>query len=244
MPKYFFSSDQLQGDKIVLQGDTAHHLLHVLRVGIGDKATLCDSANTDYRGTVEAISTKSKTPTVTFNIEESTPCNTEPHTKVTLYQSLPKGDKLDIIIQKCVELGVFAIIPVMTTRSVARLKDAQRKISRYGRIAESAAGQSMRGIIPTVHTAISFARAVEEMDTSALTLVAYEEEKMQSLKNAVSSSPSTINLWIGPEGGFTTEEIATLQKNQAISMTLGKRILRTETAAIAALAQILCLLES
>jgi len=240
MSKYFFESEQLRNGKITLQGDTAHHLLHVLRIAVGDEIILCNGANVDYYTVVTELP-KSKLPTVKLEMRAAARSRTESHTEVTLYQSLPKGDKLDTIIQKCVELGVFEIVPVETERSVVRIKDAQKKSSRYQRIAESAAGQSMRGIIPTVRTAVSFAEAVAELDTNALTLVAHEQEKTRILKEAIMPRrrPETINLWIGPEGGFTPEEIAALQEAQAVTVSLGTRTLRTETAAIAMLAQVM-----
>jgi len=235
MPKYFFAPNQLQNGTITLTDETAHHLLHVLRLGIGDSIILCDGENTDYNTTIvatqkNAITCMAKTPRYS---------GTEPRTHITLFQSLPKGDKMDLIIQKCVELGVSEIVPVVTTRSVARTKDT--KTIRYQRIAEAAAGQSMRGIIPTVKKTTTFTQAIKLISNSP-TFVAYEEEKTLALKYALQPAKH-INIWVGPEGGFTTEEIATLKNTGAITVTLGSRILRTETAAIATVAQILCLLE-
>ena len=149
---------------------------------------------------------------------------------------------MDIIIQKCVELGVLSIVPVITARSVVRKKETEKKASRYQRIAESAAGQSMRGIIPKINEAILFKDALKRLNKSYLTLIAYEEEKNRSLKSTLTQNRS-INIWIGPEGGFTCDEIFTLTSQGAITITLGKRILRTETAAISMLAQVLCLTE-
>jgi len=234
MPKYFFAPEDKQGNEIFLQGETAHHLLHVLRHKIGDKIILCDGANTDYTTSITQISKK---PTITCLIEETRTCQTEPAVQITLFQGLPKGDKLELIIQKCVELGVTEVIPVLTSRSITKIKDA-KKTERYQRIAESAAGQSMRGIIPTVHPTITFAEAVKQIN--GLTVVAYENEKTQTLKQTITPSPN-INIWIGPEGGFSQEEIDTLIKQGAAPVTLGARILRTETAAIATVAQVILL---
>jgi len=240
MPKYYFAPEQLQDSKITLLENTAHHLLHVLRITVGDKIVLCNGANMDYHAVVTELLSKSKQPGVRLEVQAAVPSATEPRTKVTLYQSVPKGDKMDTIIQKCVELGVLSIVPVITERSVVRKKETEKKASRYHRIAESAAGQSMRGIIPTIHTAISFEEAVKSMNTSELSLVAYEGERKRSLKNTLREyTSSAVNLWIGPEGGFAPEEIAVLQEKQAVTVSLGPRILRTETAAIAMLAQVL-----
>jgi len=241
MPKYFFTPDQKTNDLITLSGETAHHLLHVLRMSPGEKVILCDGAETDYMTVIEE--TNPKKPLIICRTESSTPSLSEPLTKIVLYQGLPKADKLEFIIQKCVELGVNEIIPVATSRSVVRIK-GDKKTARYQRIAESAAGQSMRGIIPKVSDAIFFEGAVKRLDKTHLTLVAYETEKTCTLKEVLSqSSNKHINIWIGPEGGFTEEEISTLTEHGAIPITLGERILRTETAAIATVAQILCLTE-
>ena len=240
MPKYFFNPNQKTNETITLSGETAHHLLHVLRMSPGEALILCDGAETDYAVTIEQTGKK---PEILCKINSHYPSLSEPHTKIVLYQGLPKADKLDLIIQKCVELGVSKIIPVATSRSVVRIK-GDKKTARYQRIAESAAGQSMRGIIPTVDDAISFEAAVKQLDKTHLTLVAYEAEKTCTLKQALKLCKSkNINIWIGPEGGFAGEEISALTNHGAIPITLGKRILRTETAAIATVAQILCLTE-
>lgn len=238
MPKYFFSLAQLHDKQIIIDGETAHHLLHVLRANTGDTIILCDGAATDYHGNIVAI--KSKPPSITIKIEDTHPSSTESPTKVSLYQGFPKGDKMDLIIQKCVELGIHEIIPVITSRSVVR--DSAKKGERYQRIAESAAGQSMRGIVPKVHTALSFKDAAKQVTKT--TLVAYEDEKNRNLKSILTKQPAAIDIWIGPEGGFSKEEISTLTAKGAKTFTLGPRILRTETAAIASLAQIMFIVES
>jgi len=242
MPKYFFTPDQKANEVITLSGETAHHLLHVLRISPGEKITLCDGATTDYLVVIEQTNLKKLL--VFCRIESSTQNLSEPFTKIMLYQGLPKADKLELIIQKCVELGVSRIIPVAMSRSVVRTK-GDKKTARYQRIAESAAGQSMRGIIPKIDDVIAFESAIKQLDKTHLTLVAYEAEKTCTLKQVPALEKSkNINIWIGPEGGFTNQEIAALTNHGAILITLGKRILRTETAAIATAAQILCLTEN
>ena len=242
MPKYFFKPQQLHGNTVQLYEETAHHLLHVLRAREGEMIMLCDGAGTDYHATIEQINAKKLL--LECKITRQSPSLTEPPTKITLYQGLPKGDKLETIIQKCVELGVYEIIPVVTSRSVARAKNDTKKTIRYQRIAESAAGQSMRGIIPKINEPLNLTAAAQQLENAHFSLVAYEEEKEYSLKSALSQHLNkNINLWIGPEGGFTKEEIDTLTALGAVTVTLGPRILRTETAAIAILAQVLCLIE-
>ncbi|MCL1788501.1 MAG: 16S rRNA (uracil(1498)-N(3))-methyltransferase [Defluviitaleaceae bacterium] len=240
MAKYFFAKTQRSGSTVTLDGETAHHLLHVLRMTPGESLTLCDGAKTDCAALITEAYPKK--PQVVCEITSSSPALTEPKTKITLYQGLPKGDKLEWIIQKCVELGVHRIVPVATSRSVARIKNDAKKALRHQRIAQSAAEQSMRGIIPKVSEAMTFDGALAQMDASACTLVPYEGEQTTTLKAALPQAQN-INLWIGPEGGFSQEEIQALTEAGAVAVTLGPRILRTETAAIAAVAQTLCLTE-
>jgi len=231
MPKYFFDPRQITGDTVTVEGTTAHHLLHVLRMAAGDSVTLCDGAGTDYTATIEAT----KKVQITFKLTNPQKCLTELPVRIVLYQALPKGDKMELIIQKCVELGVGEIVPVMTTNCIARIKDVEKKAARYQLVAESAAGQSMRGIVPRVSPAIVFENAVAQIDGSGQTLVTHELEQELSLVNALAPT-DTINIWVGPEGGFTTQEIVTLKRHGAVAVSLGPRILRAETAAIAAVA--------
>jgi len=242
MPKYFFKPNQLCGGDITLTGEAAHHLIHVLRMTEGNSVTMCNGVNTDYTCIISAITKRGKEHALTLAVQSSSPCENELPAHIVLYQSLPKGDKLDLIIQKCTELGVTEIIPVATARSVAKLKDATKKVERYQRIAESAAGQSMRGVVPVVHPATSFAEAVNAMSGHAI--VAYEEEKICTLQASINSQKhSKVNVWIGPEGGWAKEEIETLTSHGATAISLGRRILRTETAAIATIAQLSMFLE-
>ena len=243
MPKYFFNPVQMIGSEMItIMGETAHHLIHVLRMTEGESVTLCDGANTDYMCETASITKRGKEHIIIFNVHSTSSCDTELPVYVTLYQALPKGDKLDLIIQKCVELGVAEIVPVATCRSVAKLKDVARKTERYQRIAESAAGQSMRGVVPTVRPAIPFTEALKSMN--GFTIAAYEEEKTQTIQAVVGTSHKRINIWIGPEGGWAKEEIETLTGCGAITVSLGRRILRTETAAIATIAQLALLVEN
>ena len=231
MPKYFFDPQQIVGDTITIEGQAAHHMMHVLRMAPGDRVTLCDGAETDYTATIETI----KKTQITFALSDKRPCLTEPAARIVLYQSMPKGDKMELIIQKCVELGVHKVIPVMASHCVVRIKDTAKKVDRYQLIAESAAGQSMRGIVPQVSRAVPFEDAVNQMDNSGQTLVAHEQEDERTLVDALAPA-NVINIWIGPEGGFTNQEISLLKSHGATAVSLGQRILRTETAAIAAIA--------
>lgn len=223
------------GDTIAVEGTTAHHILHVLRMSVGDNVIFCDGAGTDYSATIESVNPKKAH--VTFNLSSPKKCLTEPPVRIVLYQALIKGDKMEFIIQKCVELGVHEIVPVMTNHCVVRIKDAAKKAARYQQIAESAAGQSMRGIVPRVSPAIEFENALAQMNSDGQTLVAHEREQKLALVSALTSADA-INIWIGPEGGFTAQEIAALKDRGAIAISLGPRILRAETAAIATVATV------
>jgi len=242
MPKYFFHPSAMTGETVTLEGETAHHLIHVLRSTEGDALILCDGQLTDYRAEITKIE-KNRLQCRVFAQEK---CLTEPHTGVTVYQAIPKSDKLELIVQKCVELGAVEIVPVVTSRSIIRKIDA-KKTSRYQKIAEASASQSMRGIIPSVHTAILFKQIIDKLRDQP-TIVAYEKEKQETLKNAINhvksqQNSAKLNIFIGPEGGISDDEAEMLASIGAKFVTLGPRILRTETAAIVMLAQINCLLE-
>ena len=241
MSKFFFKREALVDGCVAYYDSVAHHMINVLRLQLGEEVILCDGEGTDYKGRVDNII--GKPAAISFTILSSQPSQTEPPFPITLFQGLPKSDKMDWIIEKCIEAGVTKIIPVATARSVAKIKDASSKAQRFARIAESAASQSMRGIIPVVFPPISFNAAIAEISDADLCLVAYEDERERSLKSALTSrSPRPVSLWIGPEGGFENSEIAALQeKKDAIPISLGPRILRTETAGIVAISQILCL---
>ena len=248
MPKFFFSPNDVKDGFIHISGETAHHLLHVLRVKLGGEVLLCDGLGLDYYAELVESSSKTKHSVAVFKIKSTSPCDTEPITRITLFQSLPKGDKMDLIIQKCVELGVHEIQPVLTERSVARISSNEKKTARFQKISESAAEQSKRGIIPIIHPPCGFSAAIEAATESPATLVllAYEQEHERSLKSVLLNNPTpqkNISLWIGPEGGFTDNEVSALCNAGAITITLGRRVLRTETAAIATIAQIICLCE-
>jgi 16S rRNA (uracil1498-N3)-methyltransferase len=240
MPKIFLSAENLLNDEVTLTGDAAHHLLHVLRTRPGDRVIFCDGCGMDFF--CECINVTSKKNALHFLVIKKEPCLTEPPVRVTLYQALPKLDKMEWIIQKCVEMGVHRIVPVQTARCVARWQE--QKQNRWQRISESAASQSKRGIIPLVMPPVYFKDALDTPEREPLWLVPYENEETLSLRDALKDRPPTdTGLWIGPEGGFAAEEMEALRNRQGIPVTLGRRVLRTETAGLVALAQLLCLWE-
>jgi len=239
MGKFFFKPQQRSGDAVIITGSTAHHMLHVLRLRPGQELTLCDGQLTNY--CAKLVSVTDKPATLTFSLLSSSRSNAEPTIPVTLYQGLPKSDKMDWIIEKCIEAGVNKIVPVCTARAVAKVKDITKKTERFTRIAESAASQSMRGIIPEVTQPKSFAQALGEIN-NGLCLAAYENEQSRTLKTALHNlTPGPVSVWVGPEGGFEDSEIHALEEKGAATITLGPRILRTETAGLVAISQILCL---
>ena len=265
MPKYFFDKSTIWEERFVtLPPDITRHLKVAKEF---NSIILCDGEGVDYhaqrtrsyqkfavqqgqkgRKAKPRMTTwnpeNPKEETSIFMISNPTPCTTELEFPITLYQALPKGDKLDLIIQKCVELGVDEIVPVCTAHSIARIKDSNKKSERYQRISLSAAEQSMRGKIPTVRPAISFEDAVQNIAEDTLHVVAYENENQRTMKEILTENkPQSIGIWIGAEGGFAENEIAELTKRGAVTASLGRRILRTETAAIAAIAQITCMWE-
>jgi 16S rRNA (uracil1498-N3)-methyltransferase len=167
--------------------------------------------------------------------------DSEPKIKITLAQGLPKGRKIDLIVEKCVELGVREIIPLLTERTVAK----EAKLERWRKIAKEAAEQSKRAIIPGVKPLTKFEDVLKLKDQFDLALIPWEEEKKTSLKQALAASRTarSILLLIGPEGGFSETEVGSAKKAGFISVSLGKRILRTETAGLATLAAIMYELE-
>ncbi len=239
MPKFFFDPGTVRDGIVTLDGENARHLIKVLRIKEGDGLILCDGDAFDYDATVKSVSKDCLEAYLIKKYENPA----EPATKITLFQGLPKGDKLSYIVEKSVEAGVCEVAPVLLKRSVAKSnkKDFAKKADRYRKIAESAAKQSNRGIIPTVSELHSLDEVILRRDAFDLLLMPYECEKDASLKSALSSCPNAKNVAviIGPEGGFDEEEAQLLTKAGFCSVSLGTRILRTETAGIASIFQIL-----
>ncbi len=240
MPKFFVSKQQIANQITILDED-AKHIKTVLRAKPGEEMTVCDGEGTDYFCKINAVAEKE----ILLDILEKKPCQTEPAVKITLFQGLPKADKMDMIIQKCVELGIDSIVPVVTERTIVKLdKKEPKKIQRWQKIAESAAKQSGRGKIPCIENVLSFSQAIEESKKLCSAVIPYEKELQRGIKEFVKTfSGDTLGLFIGPEGGFSLEEIQQAQKEGILPITLGKTILRTETAAIVATAILLHELE-
>lgn len=238
MPKFFVEATQIEKNHIRILGEDAKHIATVLRGRVGDALTLCDGMGMDYECKISDLEYG-----VVAEIISKAPCAGEPKTKITLYQGLPKADKMELIIQKCVELGVDRIVAVATERAIVKLdKKEDKKLERWQKIAESAAKQSGRGKIPQVHNKVlrfkeAVNAAVQELDA---VVIPYEKEEINDIRAFVKEFKGTsVGIFIGPEGGFSAEEITLAEEAGIGSITLGKRILRTETAGMVATAILL-----
>ena len=241
MYKFFVSNNQIKDKKITIVGEDVNHIKNVLRLNLDEKIIVCnkDTAKS-YIATIMNIS-KEK---VMCNIIEENASTTETTVNIDLFQGLPKSDKMEYIIQKTTELGVKHIYPVSLERCVVKIdkKDENKKISRWQKIAESAAKQSKRDFIPIVENIINFENICKSISKYDIILLAYENEESNTIKQELQKiqkkENANIGVVIGPEGGFTEKEVKALISAGAKCVTLGKRILRTETAPIVMLSNI------
>lgn len=233
MSRFFISP--FTGDTALLTGQEAHHIARVLRMRVGEDITLCDGAGTDYVCRIAEIGDSE----VTVQVLYRRPTASEPTTAVTLYQGLPKSEKMDLIVQKCVEIGIARVVPVAMSRSIVKLNAAEgaKKQARWQKIAASAAEQSGRGIIPEVTLPISFKQLLAEVQEQPT--VTFYEGGGAPLSELVNGETRALALVIGPEGGFEAEEIEKLRAAGAHIATLGPRILRCETAPLVALSVVM-----
>lgn len=235
MPRFFIDPAAVfwDGDKqyVRITGDDAHHITHVLRTRMGEHLVACASDGVVYEGEMTAAGAE-----VLLRVVQTGTVDTEPPYRATVYQALVKGDKMETVIQKAVELGAAVIVPVATSRAVVKLdeKDAKKKVERWQKIAQEAAKQCGRGIIPTVAMPMSFREAVKQAAADALRLFCYEGEGTVPLPTLYRQreDPATVSLFVGPEGGFSDEEAAFAKACGMQMCGLGRRILRTETAAL------------
>lgn len=229
MPRFFVSSENISGNTAGITGDDARHISRVLRMKPGEELVLCDCQGSDYHCTVNELSDS----LVTLSVNEKVASISEPSVKVTLFMALPKGDKMDYVIQKAVELGVNEIVPFSSSRCIVKLseKDGAKKQERWARIALEAAKQSGRGIIPQVKAPVSFANMLSLASECELPLFFYEKERENSLKKLIAGRKfKSAAVIIGPEGGFSDEEAAKVMASGIPAASLGARILRCETA--------------
>lgn len=235
MPKFFVDKNAINGKTAVINGEDAVHISKSLRMRTGESLVLCDCEGTDYHCTIIGFSEGA----VTLSVDKECPTVSEPDCRVTLYQGYPKADKLELITEKAVELGVSEIVPVLMSRSVARPdeKSAAKKSARLQRHALEAAKQSGRGIVPTVSDMINFKELLTRVSQHELAVTCYEAGG-EPLRTFVGNAKD-IAIIIGPEGGIAENEISELTEAGAKIVTLGKRILRTETAAIASITAVM-----
>ena len=226
MANFYIEKEQLSENTALITGEEAQHISRVLRMKKGDEVTLCDGKGSFYEARLVGFDEKS----VTAEIISMRRAETEPQVKLCIFQGVPKNPKLETIVQKLTEIGATAVVPMDTQRAVAKL-DKSAKVERLRKIAREAAKQSKRGIIPTISDTMSFKDAIKEAAKADLMIIAYEEECKTSLKSALQGkTPKSVSVLIGPEGGFEKEEVEKAVALGAVSVTLGKRILRTETA--------------
>lgn len=244
MHHFFVSPEQIGSREILIQGGDVNHIRNVLRMTPGEQITVSGGDATEYRCEIIRI----EEDLVTAKIMWAEEAGAELPSKICLFQGLPKGDKMELIIQKAVELGAYEIVPVATRRTVVKLdkKKEAAKGKRWNSIAESAAKQSKRGIIPEVKPVMTFAQAVEYAKAYEKRLIPYElAEGMEETRRILDGiSPGTsVAVFIGPEGGFDESEIALAREAGILPVTLGRRILRTETAGMTVLSVLMFHLE-
>lgn len=237
MPRFF--QDFSGGDTARITGQDAIHIHRALRMRKGDTLTLCDGKGTDYTCTIAAFEGED----VLLTVLSASPSRGEPSLAVTLYQGMPKSDKLEWIIQKGVELGVHRIVPVVTSRSIVRLDDSkgEKKRERWQKIADEAAGQCGRGMQPAIFRPFSWEEALKNWQKQGIPAIVFYEGGGRPLKELVEPCQKQLAVFIGPEGGFAPEEIQQLEAHGAGIATLGPRILRCETAPLAALSAMMLL---
>ena len=233
MHRFFVPIDRIQGESCVISGSDAEHARVVLRLKKGDKLQVCDGFGSEYLGEIERIDRD-----IQVRFLEKLENRAEPQCKVTLYQGIPKQSKMELIVQKCVELGVQAVVPVSFGRCVAKPAQEQKKRERWQKIAQEAAKQSGRGIIPQVAAPASFQAALDQMASHELLIVCYENETEKSLRSLLTGQKD-VGLVIGPEGGLEAAEVEAMRQIGGTTITLGRRILRTETAGMAVLSGIM-----
>lgn len=247
MQRFFVEPHQIDevAHQIHIVGTDVNHISNVLRMKQGEEVWISDGGKKEYRCAIEAFSLDE----VLLHIIYAQEPDYELPSRIYLFQGLPKADKMELIIQKAVELGAYEVIPVETKRCVVKLdgKKAAKKVDRWQQIAESAAKQSKRMLIPNVHEVISFKEALKYAQSMDIRLIPYELTKgMQETKEILAAIEpgQSIGIFIGPEGGFEEKEVAAAIEEGAKPITLGRRILRTETAGLAVLSVLMFQLEN
>lgn len=237
MPKFFVSKESIENNIAKIEGKDAFHIARSLRMAVGDNIYISDGEGHDYLATLTDIKDDLCTAQILSEGDSA-----EPKMSITLYMAYPKGDKLETVIQKAVELGATRIVPFESSRCIKRPKadKVAKQGERLSKIAEEAAKQCGRGIIPEVALPLSYSEMLEDAKSSALRLICYEKESDLSVKALLSQGmPESIAIIVGCEGGFSPEEVEAAVNAGCHSVTLGKRILRCETAPLTVLSMIL-----
>ena len=247
MQRFFVEPHQIdeEAHQIHITGSDVNHISNVLRMKTGEELWISDGSKYEYRCTIESFEPDEVLLHIVYlqEPEYELPC------RIYLFQGLPKADKMELIIQKAVELGAYEIIPVETKRCVVKLdgKKSAKKTARWQQIAESAAKQSKRMLIPNVHEVLTFREALKYAESMDVRLVPYELARgMQETKEILAGIEpgQSVGIFIGPEGGFEEKEIEAAIEGGAKPITLGRRILRTETAGLAILSVLMFQLEN
>jgi len=248
MHRFFVPPTAIQGDQVILTGPIVHQLTHVLRLRPSERVVVLDDSGWEYTVELERLERRQ----VEGRIVDRAKAQGEPHARITLYQAVLKGERFEWVLQKGTELGIVAFVPLLCARNVIRDPEAVRKkLPRWRAIIREAAEQSRRGRLPRLEPPLAFAEACQQAQASGgLSLLAWEGEPATSLKDVLKASfelrassiqlpVSSFQLFIGPEGGFTPEEVRLARAHGILPITLGRRILRAETAGLVAAAAIL-----
>ncbi|OON92079.1 MAG: hypothetical protein ATN33_08000 [Epulopiscium sp. Nele67-Bin001] len=240
MPKYFVDKSDISADTIIIRDDNYNHIKNVFRLTVGEQITVNDKLGNDYQCVISSVEQN----IITATIFKTYVATTEPVTNVVLFQSLIKGDKMEYVIQKAVELGAAKVVPIVTTRCVVKLEDDKKtraKVDRWNKISEAASKQSGRGTVIEVLAPMKYTQALElAKNELEVNLIPYEKQVGSGIKSVLQSiSARNIGIFIGPEGGFEDKEVELAHSYGLTSVTLGKRILKSETASIAVLASLM-----
>lgn len=245
MYRFYVDNTIIHEDMISVTGSDVNHIKNVLRMKKGENLIICNGQGLDYYCIIDEICDSE----IIVKVENKRESEAELPSNIYLFQGLPKKDKMELIVQKAVELGAYAVIPVMMKRTIVKLEDKKKelkKLERWQSIAEGAAKQSGRGVIPQVHEVVTYKQAIEMAKELDIALLPYENANgIQHTKELIEKciGKKSIGIFIGPEGGFELEEVEMAQNAKIEPVTLGKRILRTETAGLTMLANLMFTLE-
>ncbi len=245
MHHFFVNPEAVKSEIITITGTDVNHIKNVLRMKSGEQILLSDGQGQDFCCEIESLTEQE----IIARIKDKTFERTELSGKFYLFQGLPKGDKMEFIIQKAVELGVTEVIPVHTRRTIVKLdaKKEEKRLERWKAISESAAKQSRRGIIPQITHVMNFSEALKYAGSLDINIIPYENFKdMTETKRVLDKIAPNIRagIFIGPEGGFEESEIELAMQQGVNPISLGRRILRTETAGMAILSVLMFQLEN